>query len=205
MTDAANEKRETWIDKSTWGDGPWQDEPDRAEWVDPTTGLTCLVLRANPRMGNLCGYVAVPPDHPLQGAHPDSFDVDVHGGLTHAGPCMEDDRPQAERVCHVPPPGEPGDVWWFGFDCGHGFDRMPAIEADIGGPMLGATYRPLAYVVDQCTRLARQLATDPGEEAARLAFEQREQRQALAEARARRQGLVEGEAARRRETGRGDR
>lgn len=26
-------------DKSTWGDGPWQQEPDKKQWQDAATGL----------------------------------------------------------------------------------------------------------------------------------------------------------------------
>lgn len=62
------------VDKSSWGDGPWQQEPDRAEWTH--RGLPCLA---------------------------------VHGGLTYSDRCHDD-------ICHVPAPGEPDDVWWFGFD-----------------------------------------------------------------------------------------
>jgi hypothetical protein len=30
------------IDKSQWGPGPWQDEPDKKQWQDEATGLPCL-------------------------------------------------------------------------------------------------------------------------------------------------------------------
>lgn len=53
------------MDKSAWGPGPWQDEPDRIEWRDEATGLPCLIVR-NPG-GALCGYAAVAPGHPLHG------------------------------------------------------------------------------------------------------------------------------------------
>jgi hypothetical protein len=58
----------TWnfIDKSSWGDGEWQNEPDKVQWADPVTGMTCLVRRT-PHHGALCGYVGVPRSHPLHG------------------------------------------------------------------------------------------------------------------------------------------
>lgn len=31
------------IDKSGWGPGPWQDEPDRKEWTH--AGFDCLIVR----------------------------------------------------------------------------------------------------------------------------------------------------------------
>ncbi len=148
------------FDKSTWGDGPWQTEPDRVEWAH--AGLPCLVLRSP--HGNWCGYAAVPPEHPLHGWDYNDVDVDVHGGLTYASPCDG-------HICHVPNPGEPDDVWWFGFDCGHGFDIMPGMDArlrEIGDrlPMStfdplhfpGATYKTLDYVKAETNRLAEQLA-----------------------------------------------
>jgi hypothetical protein len=74
-------------DKSTWGDGPWQNEPDKVQYPDPHTGLPCLIVR-NP-MGALCGYVGVPKDHPAYGRHYDQVDADVHGGLTFSGHCRD--------------------------------------------------------------------------------------------------------------------
>lgn len=54
-------------DKSDWGDGPWQGEPDRVEWR--LLGFKCLILRGP--MGTLCGYVGVPPGHPCYGLNMD--------------------------------------------------------------------------------------------------------------------------------------
>lgn len=165
-------KSETWIDKSSWGDGPWQDEPDRVEFIDPTTGLTCLLLRANPRLGHWCGYVAVPPGHRLHSVDydeaPEATHYAAHRGLTFSGPCRDrDDRPKREQVCHVPAPGELDDVWWFGFDCGHGgTDYIPGLVAT-RPPLLdalerwpaGEAYRDVAYVTGRCRALAKALAT----------------------------------------------
>jgi hypothetical protein len=112
----------TVIDKSDWGDGPWQDEPDKMEWRDPATGYPCI-LRRGPR-GSLCGYVAVPTGHPLHGKS--LYDVDdapVHGGVTYAAPCVEEHDEMA--VCHIPLPGESDAVWWFGHDYSHGSDYTP--------------------------------------------------------------------------------
>ena len=43
---------------AAWGQGPWDDEPDRVDFEH--AGFPCLLLR-NPRLGQWCGYVAVPP------------------------------------------------------------------------------------------------------------------------------------------------
>jgi hypothetical protein len=29
------------VDKSTWGEGPWNNEPDKAQWQDEATKLPC--------------------------------------------------------------------------------------------------------------------------------------------------------------------
>src|SRR6476646_948456 len=107
------------IDKSTWGDGPWQSEPDRVEFVH--AGFACLLLR-NPRIGQLCGYVGVPREHPAYGRDYNGVDVEVHGGLTYANKCQG-------YVCHVPADGMPEDVWWLGFDAGHAWDLTPGLNA----------------------------------------------------------------------------
>lgn len=53
------------IDKSLWNRGQWDNEPDKVQWIDDTTGLDCLIVRTH--RGNLCGYVGVGPDHVLSG------------------------------------------------------------------------------------------------------------------------------------------
>lgn len=146
------------IDRSGWPTGLWDDEPqDKVQWTDQATGMPCLARRS--RLGNWCGYVAVTSDHPAYGEDYHSVAVDVHGGLTFAGPCQ--DGPDAQTVCHIPEPGEPDDVWWLGFDCAHAYDLVPgiyAIRIDAGIPVWdGDVYRTLAYVQAECARLAAQL------------------------------------------------
>lgn len=144
---------QTWNldDKSEWGPGPWQDEPDKAVWVDEATGLDCMIHRS--RGGALCGYVGVADHHPAFGKHYSDVDVVVHGGLTYADKCNEDDP---EGICHVPAPGRPHDVWWFGFDCAHGRDVLPQMN-DTVGLRRYQTYRDFGYVKKEVESLAQQL------------------------------------------------
>lgn len=201
--------------------GPWQDEPDKAQWVDEATNLDCLMVR-NP-MGALCGYVGVPREHPWygkgysectegcgnsditrreswlqrraelladeeamknpfseqmiesmdlltegdRGDEPDyCFDhspeskIRVHGGITFADSCQED---REEGICHVPAPGRPHDIWWFGFDCNHYQDASPydykrAESKEYPWYPVDGTYRPFEYVQKECADMAQQLA-----------------------------------------------
>jgi hypothetical protein len=138
--------RDESIDRSSWGSGPWDDEPDRVEWR--AHGLPCLMVRVSSH-GAWCGYVAVPPGHPVHGQGLDGdvhHDLNVHGGITYAEAC-------SGKVCHVPEPGEPDDVWWLGFDCVHAWDLSPR-----GGLPRFETYRDVPYVQEQVEGLARQLA-----------------------------------------------
>jgi len=142
-------------DKSTWGPGPWQDEPDRLEWRH-ASGLACLIVRAH--TGSLCGYVGCPEGHPWFGKDygaPELGAIEAHGGLTYADACQGD-------ICHEPMPGE-GEVWWLGFDCAHYMDRSPAMEARLralGTDLLSSFghYRTIAYVRAEVERLAEQVA-----------------------------------------------
>lgn len=128
-----------------WGDGPWKDEPDRIEWRRPGSALPRLMLRGP--MGSWCGYVGVPEGHPLHGRkawgtgatdeqhHAAVDDLEVHGGITYAEAC-------AGNICHVPAPGEPDHVWWFGFDCAHAGDVSPGLHRRSGlSPFRGDEYR----------------------------------------------------------------
>lgn len=234
------EQRE-WLsaDKSAWGPGPWQSEPDKAQWVDEATGLPCLAVRNSG--GAWCGYVGVLPGHPLHGvdysteveglaALLERRKVDpigatpsfatllacltgelhatpevvfrVHGGITFASRCQPYTRetwehwrerlrdraaeaaqyPQGDAaralheagaalddygrfvafaesrfICHIPAPGEPDDVWWFGFDCAHAGDASPAYRA-FSPSLAHGTYRDLMYVRSEVGQLAEQLA-----------------------------------------------
>lgn len=56
-------------------------------------------------------------------------------------------------VCHVVEAGEPDDVWWFGFDCAHCDDFAPGANWSLGE----AHYRNVAYVTEECQKLALQL------------------------------------------------
>lgn len=69
--------------------------------------------------------------------------IDVHGGLTYAGPMGNLEG------------------WWFGFDCGHAGDLSPGtysqvLEMGIKNYPRG-TYRDIEYVRAECQRLADQL------------------------------------------------
>lgn len=133
---------ETWHteDKTGWLDGPWQNEPDKAVWVDPATNLDCMIKRGP--SGALCGYVGVDPTHPLfeveynqtKTDDPDDYDylidADVHGGLTYSRLCQEfDEKPETRLICHTAKPGRSSRIWWFGFDCAHCNDYRPRSEA----------------------------------------------------------------------------
>ena len=76
------------------------------EWVH--AGLKCAVVLAR-EQGHRCGYVRVPPGHPVWGQDENDFSLEVHGGITFAAAesCVEED----------------GRGWWPGFDCHHCEDR----------------------------------------------------------------------------------
>lgn len=152
-------------DKSNWGDGPWQDEPDKIQYTDEATGLPCLVKR-NP-MGALCGYVGVPPGHTLFGKGWDDSkcnELDVHGGITYGNRCQEGD--EAHSICHVPALGESDVVWWLGFDCAHAFDLSPKFKVRMKetipdwNPLYEEreTYKTVEFVRGENARLAQQIA-----------------------------------------------
>jgi hypothetical protein len=134
------------------GDGPWQKEPSRVEWKH--AGLPCIAHRGGG--GAWCGYVAVPPGHKYHGKDCGEIDdaIDVHGGLTFAAKCHG-------HICHVPEPGEPDDVWWFGFDCAHAYDMRPESKMfeTPRWSQLEEHYWTLEEVQEETNRLAEQLAS----------------------------------------------
>lgn len=165
------------------GAGPWAAEADKVSWLDPDTGLPCIMRRGDD--GALRGFVGVGPDHPLAGVGEEALPHDppivVHGGIDYASPCQEYE-PQETSVCHVRvplpassrgstpvrPPFDtrtmvalvalPDDLWWFGFSCNQDYDLIPGHR---GVPPLGLengrVYRDERYVVRETTNLAAQL------------------------------------------------
>jgi hypothetical protein len=146
-------------DPKTWGDGPWQNEPNRVDFR--YRGFPCMILRSDVT-GALCGYLGVGPSHPWYQASYDDVDVWVHGGLTYGNFCQGD-------LCHVPLPEDPFvNPWWLGFDCSHAWDLAPAMRALLrrtrAGRMLSdrsvgmswEVYRDVAYVTRQIKLLAIQ-------------------------------------------------
>jgi hypothetical protein len=109
------------IDRTGWPRGPWDSEPDRVDWKTKA-GLHAIALR-QPSSGGWCGYVGVEPGHPYYpgGSHASgegcTFEG-LHSECTYAGHC-------AGHVCHVPEPGEPDVLFWYGFDYLHYMDAAP--------------------------------------------------------------------------------
>lgn len=147
----------TTVDKSTWGEGEWQNEPDKKQWLDPATNLPCLIVRS-PHSGALCGYVGVSKSHPYYKKDYDDCDVDVHGGLTFANTCS----PNPNGICHKIEEGEDDEVWWLGFDSAHCYDKTPASDACVKkfewhyeDP--DSVYRNFGYITREVQKLALQL------------------------------------------------
>lgn len=147
-----------------WGAGPWQDEPDQINWTDPESGYRCQIRR-NPYLGQLCGYVAIPPTHPAhpdQGAGKDAEDaLECHGGITWA---------DFERIYDDPNEPLVSNWWQFGFDCGHLWDLVPNIHfmRKPGQILWNAVmierqevYRDVAYVEGEIASLITQLKSFP--------------------------------------------
>lgn len=131
-------------DRTNWNRGPWDNEPDRVDFI--TNGYAAFTLRGP--MGSWCGYVGVPETHPAFGKDYSSIELelDVHGGITYAEKCQG-------AICHIPAPGMPDEVWWLGFDTAHYMDLSP--KDNYVSP--DATYRDIGYIIAECIRLAKQL------------------------------------------------
>ena len=160
-------------------EGPWRDEPDKLAWIDPATGLPCLMLRA--RNGALSGYVAVNTENPLFGfdyrAVPADLGIQPHGSLNYSAACDEeaDERVSVYHISEQPrqrgrqPRGEQErptfieELWWFGFACDKSYDFVPGRSQIHMSAENGQTYRDEHYVFTQCANLARQLAAAGGE------------------------------------------
>ncbi len=164
-------KEQSFVDKSKWDRGPWDDEPDKVQMLHKESGLDCLIVRAP--LGALCGYVGVTEGHPFfnvdYGActlkpacgepyceHTPESILQVHGGITFSNMCQED---REHGVCHTPLPGRSDKVFWLGFDCNHFDDLAPFMaQLDLDRLGRGQQYRAIDYVKNEIEQLAQQLA-----------------------------------------------
>jgi hypothetical protein len=138
-----------------WASGPWDGEPDFAEWKDRESSYLCQIRRMRD-YGHLCGYVAFPKRWVIYMDYINKLssegeyvgpqippDIRVHGGVTFRDKFDDSDN------------------HWLGFDCAHCNDIKP------GAPFFGSAlmnifdgdeiYRTFDYAYDQCTSLAHQL------------------------------------------------
>lgn len=138
--------------REEWGDGPWQNEPDRVEFKHED--FDCLILRT--QSGHLCGYVALTSEHPDFEKDYDSVNVECHGGLTYANHC-------SGHICHVPKEGEEDNVWWLGFDHAHSGDYSPQLNeyrkkyGNLFEMKDYESYKDIEYVTKGVKHLAEQL------------------------------------------------
>lgn len=109
--------------------------PHKIEKEWKAFGLSCAVVQAR-EASYRCGYVRVPPNHPMFGKYYDDVDVSVHGGLTFAKiePCTEH---------------EDGQGYWFGFDCGHSEDAL--IDPNVNLDEVSSQTRKLIEIHNQFT------------------------------------------------------
>jgi hypothetical protein len=121
-------------------------EGDFDEWTDPYSNYLCRISRLI-SMQHWNGYVRVPESHPSFGKSYDDVDIRVHGGLTYGG----DHFPS-----YTNKETEKG-YWWYGFDCGHAWDRIPRIHFSFHYRFEQDVYRDKDYVKKEVTKLAKQL------------------------------------------------
>lgn len=158
------------IDKSAWGGGPWDSEPDFVQWRSDT-GLPCVINR-HPKYGHLCGYVGVNIFHPFFGREDTGGKIKVHGGLNWGGDLSHcqlmpsEDMRASRLISFDDDANNPGSTYWLGFDCGHAGDLSPGLRAmtiafGVSRQALDAyeIYRDIEYVKRECEQLAGQLAS----------------------------------------------
>lgn len=119
--------------------------PVYKKWIDPTTGYSCMVRQAD--LGHLVGYVRVPRGHHgYRRSYIGRVErvIDVHGGVTFSG--------SPRRLAGGSLRGH-----WFGFDCAHLGDFVPALDTLPRWRNTNSVYRDVSYAMEQCTKLARGL------------------------------------------------
>lgn len=120
---------------------PWLTEPDQIEFQ--YRGYQCLIRR-NPELKILCGYVAIPKDSKFYNVN--DYDaicdsLQVWGGITFAGKINKTDS-----------------KFYLGFDCAHLEDYVPGID---GLPQCAINevknYKDIVFVKTELQHLVEQI------------------------------------------------
>jgi len=159
----------------------WEREPTDLRFTDDATGLPCAMIRHR-EMRTWCGYIGVLHTHPWhrlayqtpvkapsplinrpvsihelgainvfcaaasakpeQGIWPIDVLVRCHGGITFSDVAYWENEDRAS--------------WWFGFDCSHGGDYIPALAANYG--LANGVYRDAEYVQHCCAKAAADIS-----------------------------------------------
>ncbi len=116
----------------------WENE---SSWLEfEHAGFKCLIAREGDL--NLSGYVSVPDEHPYYGKRYKEVNADAHRGLSFGAKLWNAAEEQWMEN------------WWFGFDCAHPGDLVPAK----GKQTENEVYRNIDYVTNEVKKLAEQLA-----------------------------------------------
>jgi len=90
--------------------------------------------------------------------------LDVHGGITFSEGALADGRTWNGTKCEEMYSSDDDRVWWFGFDCGHAGDLVPAMVLnekyrEIRGMFnQHEIYRDKEFVISETKDLAEQIA-----------------------------------------------
>lgn len=155
----------TYIDKSTWPDGPWKLEPDKMLWIDEKSGYECLIRRIKD-MSHLCGYVGITKEHPLYQTSIIEFRSNsiledyfsIHGNITMScgGKAFIEEPGLHNRIGRAPIENRPSpdEIWWIGIDFIHNQDLIPLTSNDPNDNNGERIYRDIGYVTKEVTKLA---------------------------------------------------
>ena len=130
--------------------GPWSADPDLVIWNGPLMPLMQVIQR-NQKLYILCGYVELPPNHPLK-KDGERVSFTVHGGITYAGHLQTMTVGSYEK-------------YFVGFDCGHGGDFIPAFELpsalnhyhNKANWKAKSDYKDVYFVMDQLNALRKEI------------------------------------------------
>lgn len=157
---------------------PWWREANSLDFE--ADGLKCAMRRGP--LGAWCGYVGVPGNHPWFGL---TYNATIKPTKDMLGPRDRQDFGPIDLLCAAlsgkdieeemtislalrvhggvtytdafAPYSEPDGNWWFGFDCAHSDDIIPAFAEKHLSHHDNGIYRDQSYVVSECQSLAAQL------------------------------------------------
>lgn len=157
MAESSNVIFLEWLNKKSFPQGAWMQEPDLCSWEHHE--MACIIIR-DMSLGVWKGFVGVATEHIFYSKSikeilnmEEAIDAffSIYGGICSAGPLIKKYKHYSRNL------------WWVGIETSHGSDFMPLLKLDCQNTdvmsVIGEqTYKNFVFIRRETNKLAKSMA-----------------------------------------------